>query len=74
MIKLIQILCFLIFCLKTPLLSQVENIEKDIKFNSNELNKIRKEISDYENKIKKTSGLEKNEIEKLNDIDEEISW
>ncbi|MBA24861.1 MAG: hypothetical protein CMG48_01385 [Candidatus Marinimicrobia bacterium] len=73
MIKLIQILCFLIFCLKTPLLSQVENIEKDIKFNSNELNKIRKEISDYENKIKKTSGLEKNEIEKLNDIDEEIS-
>ena len=71
--KLIQISIFLIFCLKTSLLSQVENIEKDIKFNSNELNKIRGEISEFENKIKTTSSLEKNEIEKLNDIDEEIS-
>ena len=71
--KLIQISIFLIFCLKTSLLSQVENIEKDIKFNSNELNKIRGEISEFENKIKTTSSLEKNEIKKLNDIDEEIS-
>ena len=71
--KLIQISIFLIFCLKTSLLSQVENIEKDIKFNSNELNKIRGEISEFENKIKTTSSLEKNEIQKLNDIDEEIS-
>tara|TARA_A100001011_G_scaffold55052_1_gene53763 strand:+ start:265 stop:1464 length:1200 start_codon:yes stop_codon:yes gene_type:complete len=71
--KLIQISIFLIFCLKTSLLSQVENIEKDIQFNSNELNKIRGEISEFENKIKTTSSLEKNEIQKLNDIDEEIS-
>jgi len=71
--KLIQISFFLICCLKTSLLSQVENIEKDIQFNSNELNKIRVEISEFENKIKTTSSLEKNEIQKLNDIDEEIS-
>ena len=71
--KLIQISFFLICCLKTSLLSQVENIDKDIQFNSNELNKIRVEISEFENKIKTTSSLEKNEIQKLNDIDEEIS-
>jgi len=73
MVKLIKIIIFLNICFKVLLFSQVENIDKDIQYNSDELNKIRNEISEFENKIKKTSSLEKNEIQRLNDIDEEIS-
>jgi len=73
MIKLIKIIIILNICSKVLLFSQVENIDKDIQYNSDELNKIRNEISEFENKIKKTSSLEKNEIQRLNDIDEEIS-
>ena len=73
MIKLIKIIIILNICFKVILFCQVENIDKDIEYNSDELNKIRNEISQFENKIKKTSNLEKNEIERLNDIDEEIS-
>jgi len=73
MIKLIKIIIILNICSKVLLFSQVENIDKDIQYNSDELNKIRNEIYQFENKIKKTSNLEKNEIQRLNDIDEEIS-
>ena len=53
--------------------SQTEKIEKDIQFHNSELDRLREEIVDYEKKIKNTSDREKSEIERLNEIDEEIS-
>ena len=53
--------------------SQTEKIEKDIQFHNSELDRLRGEIADYEKKIKNTSDREKSEIERLNEIDEEIS-
>lgn len=53
--------------------SQTEKIEKDIQFHNSELDRLREEIADYEKKIKNTSDREKSEIERLNEIDEEIS-
>ena len=53
--------------------SQTEKIEKDIQFHNSELDRLREEIADYEKKIKNTSDSEKSEIERLNEIDEEIS-
>ena len=53
--------------------SQTEKIEKDIQFHNSELDHLREEIADYEKKIKNTSDREKSEIERLNEIDEEIS-
>ena len=53
--------------------SQTEKIEKDIQFHNSELDRLREEIANYEKKIKNTSDREKSEIERLNEIDEEIS-
>ena len=55
------------------LFSQTEKIESDIKYHSDELNKIRSEISQFEKRISESANREKTEIERLNGIDEEIS-
>ena len=55
------------------LFSQTEKIESDIKYHSDELNKIRSEISQFEKRISESANREKTEIERLNEIDEEIS-
>ena len=61
------------FLLLSVIFSQTEKIEKDIQFHNSELDRLREEIADYEKKIKNTSDREKSEIERLNEIDEEIS-
>ena len=66
-------LTFSLFILLSVISGQTEKIEKDIQFHNSELDRLRKEITDYERKIKNTSDREKSEIEKLNEIDEEIS-
>ena len=50
-----------------------DRIDKDIRFHSGELDKIRREIAEFEKKIGEASNKEKSEIERLNEIDEEIS-
>lgn len=55
------------------LAGQTQEIDKDIRFHSGELDKIRREIAEFEKKIGETSNREKSEIERLNEIDEEIS-
>ena len=55
------------------LAGQTQEIDKDIRFHSGELDKIRREIAEFEKKIGETSNKEKSEIERLNEIDEEIS-
>ena len=66
-------LTFSLFILLSVISGQTEKIEKDIQFRNSELDHLRKEIADYERKIKNTSDREKSEIERLNEIDEEIS-
>ena len=66
-------LTFSLFILLSVISGQTEKIEKDIQFHNSELDHLRKEIADYEIKIKNTSDREKSEIERLNEIDEEIS-
>ena len=66
-------LSFLFFLSLSVIFSQTEKIEKDIQFHNSELDRLRGEIADYEKKIKNTSDREKSEIERLNEIDEEIS-
>ena len=66
-------LTFSMFILLSVISGQTEKIEKDIQFHNSELDRLRKEIADYERKIKNTSDREKSEIERLNEIDEEIS-
>lgn len=66
-------LTFSMFILFSVISGQTEKIEKDIQFHNSELDHLRKEIADYERKIKNTSDREKSEIERLNEIDEEIS-
>ena len=66
-------LTFSLFILLSVIFGQTEKIEKDIQFHNSELDHLRKEIADYERKIKNTSDREKSEIERLNEIDEEIS-
>ena len=66
-------LTFSLFILLSVISGQTEKIEKDIQFHNSELDRLRKEIVDYERKIKNTSDREKSEIERLNEIDEEIS-
>ena len=66
-------LTFSLFILLSVISGQTEKIEKDIQFRNSELDHLRKEIADYEIKIKNTSDREKSEIERLNEIDEEIS-
>ena len=66
-------LTFSMFILLSVISGQTEKIEKDIQFHNSELDHLRKEIADYERKIKNTSDREKSEIERLNEIDEEIS-
>ena len=66
-------LTFSLFILLSVISGQTEKIEKDIQFHNSELDHLRKEIADYERKIKNTSAREKSEIERLNEIDEEIS-
>ena len=66
-------LTFSLFILLSVISGQTEKIEKDIQFHNSELDHLRKEITDYERKIKNTSDREKSEIERLNEIDEEIS-
>jgi len=66
-------LTFSLFILLSVISGQTEKIEKDIQFHNSELDLLRKEIADYERKIKNTSDREKSEIERLNEIDEEIS-
>jgi len=55
------------------LTGQPQEIEKDIRFHSVELDKIRREIAEFEKKLGEASNKEKSEIERLNEIDEEIS-
>lgn len=55
------------------LFAQTEKIESDIKYHSDELNKIRSEITQFEKRISESANREKSEIERLNEIDEEIS-
>ena len=55
------------------LFAQTEKIESDIKYHSDELTKIRSEITQFEKRISESANREKSEIEKLNEIDEEIS-
>ena len=66
-------LTFSLFILLSVISGQTEKNEKDIQFHNSELDHLRKEIADYERKIKNTSDREKSEIERLNEIDEEIS-
>ena len=66
-------LTFSLFILLSVISGQTEKIEKDIQFHNSELGRLRKEIENYERKIKNTSDREKSEIERLNEIDEEIS-
>ena len=66
-------LTFSLFILLSVISGQTEKIEKDIQYHNSELDLLRKEIADYERKIKNTSDREKSEIERLNEIDEEIS-
>ena len=66
-------LTFSLFILLSVISGQTGKIEKDIQFRNSELDHLRKEIADYEIKIKNTSDREKSEIERLNEIDEEIS-
>ena len=66
-------LTFSMFILLSVISGQTEKNEKDIQFHNSELDRLRKEIADYERKIKNTSDREKSEIERLNEIDEEIS-
>ena len=66
-------LTFSLFILLSVISGQTEKNEKDIQFHNSELDRLRKEIADYERKIKNTSDREKSEIERLNEIDEEIS-
>ena len=66
-------LTFSLFILLSVISGQTEKIEKDIQFHNSERDLLRKEIADYERKIKNTSDREKSEIERLNEIDEEIS-
>ena len=63
-------LTFSLFILLSVISGQTEKIEKDIQFHNSELDLLRKEIADYERKIKNTSDREKSEIERLNEIDE----
>ncbi len=63
-----------LFIFMTSVLAgQTQEIEKDIRFHSGELDKIRREITEFEKRIGETSNREKSEIERLNEIDEEIS-
>ena len=55
------------------LFAQTEKIESDIKYHSDELTKIRSEITQFEKRISESANREKSEIERLNEIDEEIS-
>ena len=66
-------LTFSLFILLSVISGQTEKIEKDIQYHNSELDHLRKEIANYERKIKNTSDREKSEIERLNEIDEEIS-
>ena len=66
-------LTFSLLILFSVISGQTEKIEKDIQFHNSELDRLRKEIADYERRIKNTSDREKSEIERLNEIDEEIS-
>ena len=66
-------LTFSLFILLSVISGQTEKIEKDIQFHNSKLDRLRKEIADYERKIKNASDREKSEIEWLNEIDEEIS-
>ena len=66
-------LSFSFFLSLSVIFSQTEKIEKDIQFHNSELDRLREEIADYEKKIKNTSDREKSELERLNEIDEEIS-
>ena len=66
-------LTFSLFILLSVISGQTEKIEKDIQYHNSELGRLRKEIANYERKIKNTSDREKSEIERLNEIDEEIS-
>lgn len=69
--KLSIVLPFLF--LFSVILAQTEKIEKDIEFHSTELDRLRNEIADFEEKIKATSHEEKSAIDRLNELDEEIS-
>ena len=64
---------FLFILMLCGLFSQTEKIESDIKYHSDELNKIRSEITQFEKRISESANREKTEIERLNEIDEEIS-
>lgn len=55
------------------LFAQTQKIESDIKYHSDELTKIRSEITQFEKRISESANREKSEIERLNEIDEEIS-
>jgi len=52
---------------------QIEDIDDDIQFHSKELDQLRQEIQDFQNRIKRTSAQEKSTSERLSEIDQEIS-
>ena len=66
-------LTFSLFILLSVISGQTEKIAKDNQFHNSKLDHLRKEIADYERKIKNASERENSEIEWLNKIDEEIS-
>ncbi|MEE2876791.1 MAG: peptidoglycan DD-metalloendopeptidase family protein [Candidatus Neomarinimicrobiota bacterium] len=64
-------LLFILFI--SILMGQTKEMDKNIRFHSGELDKIRREIAEFEKRISEASNREKSEIERLNEIDEEIS-
>ncbi|MFQ6674184.1 MAG: murein hydrolase activator EnvC family protein [Fidelibacterota bacterium] len=69
--KLIVILLGTLLPVFAP--GQTEEIDEDIQFHSKELDRLRQEIEDFQDRIKETAVREKSTLEMLSEVDEEIS-
>lgn len=70
-VVILPLFCIMVF----PVIgfAQIEEIDEDIQFHSKELDRIRREIQDFQKRIKETSTREKSMSRRLNEIDEEVS-
>ncbi|MEE9167290.1 MAG: peptidoglycan DD-metalloendopeptidase family protein [Candidatus Neomarinimicrobiota bacterium] len=68
-----KLILFLLLAVPPVLTPQIEDIDEDIQFHSRELDLIRNEIRDFQRRIRETSAREKSTLDKLEEIDEEIS-
>ncbi|MCH7731574.1 MAG: peptidoglycan DD-metalloendopeptidase family protein [Candidatus Marinimicrobia bacterium] len=73
--KLRQLFIISIFVASIPvgIYGQTEDIDEDIQFHSKELDRIRREIKNFEKRIGQKSDREKTTLQRVNELDEEIS-